>query len=302
MTSQAEKLSAGVIGAGRMGAAIAAIFAAKDYKVILVDPSAAALSQAAIRIEKISQSLGLAGDVASGVSFVQGIGQDLSTCCLVIEAAPEKLPLKQAIFSELDKVCGDATILATNTSVIPVTQIGQHTRYPKRVIGTHFWNPPYAVRLVEVVQTDATDAWVIAETIRILRAVGQSPVHVKKDIPGFIGNRLQHALKREAIALVQSGVCDAETLDFVVKNSFGARLGIMGPLEQSDLVGLNLTLDIHDVILKDLDCSKAPQALLVDKVAQGKIGASVGEGFRHWTDESRQELQNRLDQALLPRK
>jgi 3-hydroxybutyryl-CoA dehydrogenase len=120
-----------------------------------------------------------------------------------------------------------------------------------------------------------------------------------KDVPGFIGNRLQHALKREAIALVQDGVCDAETVDLVVKKSFGARLGIMGPLEQSDLVGLDLTLDIHSVVLSVLDRSVEPQRLLVEKVAAGKLGARVGEGFRKWTPEQRAELESRLDRALL---
>src|SRR5471030_2635327 len=132
-----------------------------------------------------------------------------------------------------------------------------------------------------------------------MAAIGQQPVHVRKDIPGFIGNRLQHALKREAIALVQAGVCDAETIDLVVKSSFGARLGIMGPLEQSDLVGLELTLAIHEVILPDLDVSRSPQRLLVDLVAAGDTGATAGRGFRAWDADARAELQQRLDRELL---
>ena len=205
----------------------------------------------------------------------------------------KSLEIKQDIFAQLDELCGPETILATNTSVIPVTQIGARTKRRGRILGTHFWNPPYAVRLVEVVQTEFTSPDAIARTISLLKEVGQIPVHVMKDVPGFIGNRLQHALKREAIALVQDGVCDAETVDLVVKNSFGARLGIMGPLEQSDLVGLNLTLDIHAVILRDLDRSVEPQRLLVEKVAAGKLGARVGEGFRKWTPEQRAELESR---------
>ena len=149
------------------------------------------------------------------------------------------------------------------------------------------------------IQNDATSDPTVQRTIDLLRAAGREPVHVKKDIPGFVGNRLQHALKREAIALVANGVCDARTVDKVIKEGFGARLAVLGTLEQSDMVGLNLTLDIHKVILADLDCSKAPQKLLTDLVAAGKTGASAGQGFRTWSPEARAELQGRLDKALL---
>ncbi len=293
----------GVVGGGRMGAAIAQIFAGEGYAVRLVEPMEAVRAGVVARIADICRARGHSADVASRITVLPEIDASLARCAIVIEAAPEKLPLKQAIFERLGALCGASTILATNTSVIPVTQIGAHAAHPQRVVGTHFWNPPYAVRLVEVVQTAATSEAVIECTMALLARVGQLPVHVKRDVPGFIGNRLQHALKREAIALVESGVCDAATLDFVVRNSFGARLGVMGPLEQSDLVGLNLTLDIQNVILQDLDNSTAPQKLLVDLVAAGKTGATAGEGFRAYTGEQRAELQTRLDRALLgPRK
>ena len=289
----------GVIGGGRMGGAIAQIFAAEGYAVTLVEPDAGIRAGLAARVAGICRARGQDEGAATRVTAPATIDAGLAGCALVIEAAPEKLELKQAIFETLGETCGPDTILATNTSVIPVTAIGARARHPERVVGTHFWNPPYAVRLVEVVQTETTGAATIERTMSLLASVGQMPVHVKRDVPGFIGNRLQHALKREAIALVENGVCDAETVDFVIRNSFGARLGIMGTLEQSDLVGLNLTLDIHKVILADLDRSVAPQKLLVDLVAAGKTGASVGEGFRKWSDADRAELQGRLDKALL---
>lgn len=289
----------GVIGGGRMGAAIAQIFAGAGHDVLLVEPAEAVRGTIPQRLADIAQARGQDHSVARRVRVLPDITTDLALCTFITEAAPEKLELKQAIFERLDAICGPATILATNTSVIPVSDIGVRARHRERVLGTHYWNPPYAVRLVEVVETAHTSAEAINRTMELMRAIGQQPVHVKRDVPGFIGNRLQHALKREAIALVESGVCDAETVDFVIRNSFGARLGIMGTLEQSDLVGLNLTLDIHKVILADLDCSKAPQKLLVDLVAAGKTGASAGEGFRTWSPEARAELQGRLDKALL---
>ena len=299
MLLMTNRTTVGIIGGGRMGAAIAQIFASAGHGVLLVEPTEAVRDTIPKRLADIAKARGQDTSVAGHVRVLHEITADLAACTFITEAAPEKLELKQEIFNRLDAVCGPDTILATNTSVIPVTEIGARTRHRGRVVGTHYWNPPYAVRLVEVVETPHTSEKAIASTMTLMREIGQQPVHVKRDVPGFIGNRLQHALKREAIALVQSGVCDAETVDFVIRNSFGARLGIMGTLEQSDLVGLNLTLDIHNVILADLDCSKAPQKLLVDLVAAGKTGATAGEGFRKWTPEERAELQGRLDKALL---
>jgi 3-hydroxybutyryl-CoA dehydrogenase len=119
-------------------------------------------------------------------------------------------------------------------------------------------------------------------------------VHVKRDVPGFIGNRLQHALKREAIALVAAGVCDAETLDLVVREGFGARLAVLGPLEQSDMIGLGLTLDIHRVLMPHLDRTPVPHPLLEAKVAAGETGMAAGKGFRAWTPAQAEAVRERF--------
>jgi 3-hydroxybutyryl-CoA dehydrogenase len=166
------------------------------------------------------------------------------------------------------------------------------------VVGTHFWNPPHLVPLVEVIQGEKTSDTVVQKTIDLLRDAGRKPVHVKRDIPGFVGNRLQHALKREAIALVAAGVCDAETIDEVVKNGFGARMAVLGPMEQSDLVGLNLTLDIGEVLIEHLDHSSGPHPFLREKVKAGKLGMRTGEGFRRWTPEAANEVRERLSRFL----
>jgi 3-hydroxybutyryl-CoA dehydrogenase len=151
---------------------------------------------------------------------------------------------------------------------------------------------------VEVIQTSETPTDVISRTMDLLRRVGKLPVHVRRDIPGFIGNRLQHALKREAIALVAAGVCDAETIDVVVKNGFGARMAVLGPMEQSDLVGLDLTLDIAKVLAKDLNRSERPHPFLSKKVKAGKLGMKTGEGFRKWTPAQAEETRERLRRFL----
>ena len=287
-----------VIGGGRMGHAIAQIFAARGWSVSVVEPDDAVRLAVPERLRQICLLRGHNPAIADHIDLHSGIEDAVTDVDLVIEAIPEVPELKQDLFARLEAMCSRWTILATNTSVIPVSVVGQRLVHGDRLIGTHFWNPPYAVRLVEVVQSTRTSAAVVDRVMGWMGAVGQRPVHVRKDTPGFIGNRLQHALKREAIAVVEEGICDAETVDYVVRNSFGARLGIIGPLEQSDLVGVNLTLEIHRILLPHLDTSTGPQNLLVDLIKKGHLGAATGQGFRRWSDAEREELQHRLDNAL----
>ncbi len=167
-----------------------------------------------------------------------------------------------------------------------------------RVVGTHFWNPPHLVPLVEVIQNEKTSDDVVRRTMALLRDAGKTPVHVRRDVPGFVGNRLQHAMKREAIALVAAGVCDAETIDIVVREGFGARTAVLGPMEQSDLVGLNLTLDIAEVLYAHLDRMPGPHPFLRDKVKAGKLGMKTGEGLRSWTPAAADAVRERLSRFL----
>jgi 3-hydroxybutyryl-CoA dehydrogenase len=288
----------GVIGAGLMGHSIAYRFGMAGHPVGIYEPSAELRASLRQRLGAITDLL---GDDASGLDDIavhDQLAPAVKDAVLVIEAVPEKLALKQRIFSDLEAVVAADTILASNSSALPSTEIGRHLKHRERVVGTHFWNPPHLVALVEVVQTEKTSDAVIARTMEITRAAGWKPVHVRKDIPGFIGNRLQHALKREAIALIADGVCDAETLDDVVKNGFGARLGVLGPLEQSDLVGLDLTLDIHNTLIQHLDRSAGPHPFLRDKVAHGKLGMKTGEGFRRWTPQQAEDVRRRLSEFL----
>jgi 3-hydroxybutyryl-CoA dehydrogenase len=162
------------------------------------------------------------------------------------------------------------------------------------VLGTHWWNPPYLVPLVEVVQAADTSPQTVEQTMELLRAAGKTPVHVRRDVPGFVGNRLQHALWREAIALVAADVCDAETLDEVVKQSFGLRLPAIGPLENADLVGLDLTLAIHEQVLPAIDRTPGPSPYLRELVAQGRLGMKTGQGFRRWTPAHADALRARV--------
>jgi|TARA_B110000503_G_scaffold143702_1_gene247244 3-hydroxybutyryl-CoA dehydrogenase len=290
-----------VIGSGLMGHGIAQIFLAAGHTVALYDTNKDILAEAKDKICEIfsllEQDVGLAGNLTRCDTLAQSV-QDAD---FVFEAGPEKLEIKQAIFREVCESTKPTAILASNTSAIPIGAIGSAVRDPSRVVGTHFWNPPHLVRLVEVVQSEATALEVVEQTIALLEHAAMKAIHVKRDIPGFIGNRLQHAMKREAIALVAAGVCDAETIDTVVKHSFGARLAVLGPLEQSDLVGLDLTLDILNVLFPALDNTNVPPPYLVEKVNRGELGMKTGKGFREWTPESAERVRNEMRDFLVER-
>jgi 3-hydroxybutyryl-CoA dehydrogenase len=288
----------GVIGAGLMGHGIAYLLAAAGHTVRIYDPSAEWRNSLGERLESARKLLDGDPAMLGRVSVHDQLAPAMKDVSFVFEAAPEKLPLKQQLFAELEALTAPTTILASNSSAIPSTRIGEKLKHRDRVVGTHFWNPPHLVPLVEVTQNEKTSDETIRRTMELLRDAGRKPVHVKKDIPGFVGNRLQHALKREAIALVAAGVCDAETIDEVVKNGFGARMAVLGPMEQTDLVGTDLTLDIQNVLLADLDRSTEPTQMLKDLVASGKLGMRTGEGLRKWTPEAADAVRERLRRQL----
>lgn len=289
----------GIVGAGLMGHGIAQRFLAAGIKVNLYDPSEVALAEAKEQIPKIFEIL-CQKDVSSELlTCTTSLAQAVTHAELVIEAGPENMDVKREIFRDLCTFTPTDCILATNTSAIPIGDIAEGRIGPERIIGAHFWNPPHLVDLVEVVQSRFTQLDVVDDTMKLFSRVGLKPVHVKKDIPGFIGNRLQHAMKREAIALVSQGVCDAQTIDEVVKHGFGKRLAVLGPLEQSDLVGLDLTLSILSTIYPHLDNSKTPQNLLRKKVASGKTGMKAGEGFKTWTEEAAEQVRQRVQMHLI---
>jgi 3-hydroxybutyryl-CoA dehydrogenase len=293
-----EKQKIGVVGGGLMGHGIAYLLAAAEHDVRVFELSADLRASLPQRVKSICDLLGDDPAALGRISVHDQLAPAVQDAAFVFEAAPEKLPLKQQLFAELESLTAPDTILASNSSAIPTTAIGRHLAHRDRVVGTHFWNPPHLVPLVEVIQNEHTSDAVVARTIELLREAGKTPVHVRRDLPGFVGNRLQHALKREAIALVAAGVCDAETLDTVVKEGFGARMAVLGPLEQSDLVGLDLTLDISEVLVADLDRSAGPHPFLRAKVAAGKLGMKSGEGFRKWTPEQAEAVRERLRRFL----
>jgi len=298
--STPEKIT--VVGAGLMGHGIAQIFAVNGHPVWLVESNEEIRGIAKDRVR------GNLTDMASqGVVFDEDpdtilerikISADLAPACedcdFVIEAVYENLELKQQIFADLDRLCSPKAILCSNTSVMSITEIASKSEHRERIVGTHFWNPPYLIPLVEVVRTEETADWCTDATYNLLAQVGKHPVHVHKDVPGFVGNRLQHALWREAFAIIDEGICDPATVDEVIRNGFGLR----GPVETADMVGLDLTMAIHNYILPHINAEPTPSTTLTKKVEAGELGFKSGKGFQEWSEEavaqSRQRLANYL--------
>ena len=277
-----------------MGHGIAQCFAAGGHDVAVFDTFTANLETLQARIRKNLSDLGEDVAAADRVRPSDRLSEAVADADLVIEAAAEDLGIKQELFRTLEGLVRPDTVLASNTSAIPISRIMEGLERRDRALGAHWWNPAFLIPLVEIVETPWTSPDTVARALALHKSAGKTPVHVRKDVPGFIGNRLQHALWREAIALVQSGICDAETVDTCVKASFGRRLAVLGPLENADLVGTDLTAAIHKTILADLDCSTEPQPYLLNLVASGRLGMKANHGFRTWTPEQKADLHTRL--------
>jgi 3-hydroxybutyryl-CoA dehydrogenase len=293
-----SKAKIAVVGAGLMGHGIALVFALAGHEVNITDTVLQNLDTVKSRIAANLRDLGDDENVVARVMPCVDLTEAVRDADFVVEAVAENLAVKQKLFAELELRTRRDAILASNTSVIPITAIMQDLIRKERALGTHWWNPPFLVPLVEVIETQWTSPQVVARTMELHQAAGKKPAHVKKDVPGFIGNRLQHALWREAIALVEHGICDAETVDAVIKASFGRRLAVLGPLENADLVGTDLTLAIHDTVLPAIENRPGPSPYLQDLVSDGKLGFKSGEGFRKWSAEQQAALRTKVMQHL----
>ena len=296
-----------IVGAGLMGHGIAQLFAVRGHTVWLVDVDDDVLASAK---EKVGSNLRNMRN--KGVDLDAGIGQildhintttELGPACegsaFVFEAVFEELELKQRLFAKLDSLCPPATILCSNTSVISITEIAMKASHRERIVGTHFWNPPYLIPLVEVVKAEESADWCTSATYDLLARVGKHPVHVRKDVPGFVGNRLQHALWREAFAIIDEGICDPATVDEVIRYGFGLRLPILGPVETADMIGLDLALAIHNYILKHINADPTPSTTLQARVEAGELGFKSGKGFLEWSENDIAESRQRLADYLI---
>ena len=217
----------------------------------------------------------------------------------VFESAPEDLALKQELFQRLDSIVPESAILASNTSGLSIAEIGELCARPERVVTAHWWNPPHLMRLVEIVRCDKTDDEVVDCTRALLERCGKAAVVVKKDRPGQLGNRLQHALVREAIHIVAEGIADAEDVDLAAKAGFGLRLPVYGIFEHQDAVGLDLVLAIQEYVNQDLAREPHAHELLRQMVADGRGGMKAGRGFHDWSKKDWDEVREKRDAFIL---
>jgi len=277
--------SVAVVGAGLMGRRIAGVIARSGLPVVLTDSQPGVLDSALDEARAMATEAHIVGeaDLAAAVANAD----------LVIEAIVEDLDAKRALFAAARTAAPDA-LLASNSSVIPISRIAEGLAGADRTVGMHWWNPPDLIPIVEVIRGEHTSTESMDIACEVLEFVGKIPVRVQRDVPGFVGNRLQHALWREAIDLVASGVCDAETVDLVVRNTIGLRLAAMGPIENADYVGLDLTLAIHEQVLPSINSDPHASPLLRHKVAAGELGAKAGQGFLAWPAGCRDAAAARL--------
>ncbi len=295
-----------ICGAGMMGKNIAFVMSSNPaYQIALYDIHPTDVA-AGIRIntkqlvdkEVLSQTE--LEERLSRISFTDDIDSSLvSSADFVIEAVFEDMNIKQDTFAKLEARCRKDTIFCTNSSVMSPSQISEKLEHRERFAGTHFWNPGHLIPLVEVVKSDATSDEVARTIMDVLRSAGKKPVLCKKDVPSFIANRMQHALWREAISIVENGIADAATVDEAIRYSFGLRLPQLGPMENADMVGTGLTYNIHDYILKHLEDSHEPSRLLKELKDTGKTGFQSGEGFQKWTEEQAAESSASLNEYLI---
>ena len=296
-----------VIGAGTMGHGIAQVFAQAGLQVALTDSNAKVLGKAVKRIQaNLETCLGLSSvdrDMASAtierITVTPDLAEAVSQAGFVVEAVFEDLEVKHQVLRQLEEYSAPHAIIISTTSSYRVHDMAVALRHPERFLALHFWNPPYVIPVVEVMPGDRTSAGAVEATLTLLESAGKVPVLVKKDVPGFVGNRLQHALRREAIAIVAEGIASPEDVDIITRLSFGLRMPVVGPLETVDLGGLDLTQAIQTYLLPDLDRSTAPKHVIQDKVRRGELGAKAGKGFYDWSPARTASVIRQRDEALL---
>ena len=295
-----------VMGGGLMGKNIAFVVSSvKDYEITIydindVDVPAGIRQSTKQLVEKGIVSEAELAERLARIHFTRDLDSaGVKNADLVIEAVFEDMNLKRETFAKLEERCRPDCIFCTNTSVMSPTEISRDLKPRERFCGTHFWNPGHLIPLVEVVKTDATTDETAQTVMDFMTKIGKKPCLCNKDVPGFIANRLQHALWREAISIVEHGIADAATVDTAIKNSFGLRLPQLSAMENADMVGLDLTYNIHEYVLPYIEDSHEPSPLLVKLKEEGKLGFKTGEGFQKWTNEEMDQVRDDLNTYLI---
>jgi 3-hydroxyacyl-CoA dehydrogenase len=287
-----------------MAPGIAAAFAVAGHDVLLwsrrVEAAEEAVAEAGRRAAFLVEH-GLAHEPAADALVLARELEDVAAAEVVVEAVAEQLDVKRRLLARLEELVAPDALIATNTSGLRVTDVAAEALRPERVVAMHFWNPAHLMPIVEVGGGERTAPEAVDRAVELARAIGKQPVRVEREVLGFLGTRLQQAVVREAIALVQAGVASAEDVDLAVRTSFGIRFPVTGPLESADLTGLDVIAAIHDYLLPDLDRSTEPQEALLEHVAAGELGVKSGRGFHDWSRRDAADLIRRRDEELVRR-
>ncbi|PNU32616.1 3-hydroxyacyl-CoA dehydrogenase family protein [Serratia marcescens] len=285
-----------VLGAGLMGVGIATHFIRHGHEVLLYDPDPQRLEEAPAVASGILAELSDVGqfdnderDAALARLRVTGDLNAVAHARLLIEAIPERLELKHALYEQLEGLIADDAVIASNTSGLPPDELAARMTHPQRLLIAHFWHPPHLIPLVEIVPGSATEPRHLAAVQALLGEMDLEAVLLERAAPGFVGNRLQFAVLREALHIVHSGIASAEVVDQVMRASLGRRYAMVGPLEAADMTGLPTVADIARHLFPELATGDEMMALVEQRLQRGDTGQRSGQGFYLW-DEARREL------------
>jgi len=299
----------GICGVGQMGAATAVSFKRAGYRVLAWDHDPAQLAALPKVIGKMEMWLDEHFLEPGPDEIERGKGGSIEPrsnpesldrhADVILECITEDMAHKVALFKRFPGCLKRGCLFLTTTSGLSITELGRRSNCGHLLTGTHFWNPPHLMPLVEVIRGEDTPDHIVSSVFQLVQSIGKIPVRVNRDVPGFIGNRLLHALWREAINLVETGVASPEDIDLVARLTFGLRMPVMGPLENMDLVGLDLIETIHQYLLEDIADNHRPSEYLAANVHQGNLGHKSGRGFYDWTARSAQTLIESRDRQIV---
>lgn len=296
----------GVLGAGIMGHSIALNLAWAGRETSLWGTDEGELERAkreiGDKIERLTAG-GLVKEeperIAARIRYTTSLEDAADGVTFLIEAIPEQLELKQQFYKRLDEMCAPSVVLASNTSGLRPSDIAACMKHPERMTVTHFWNPAHLIPLVEVVRGKHTSRETVDRALALLRAIGKKPIEVKKEVPGFVANRLQYALFREAQHILEEGVADLEDIDAAVVYSIGRRLPVTGPFMTADMGGLDVFHSISEYLFRDLSKAEGSLSLMRSLVEQGKYGIKSDAGFYAWGAAQKQEFSRKREELLI---
>lgn len=287
-----------VLGGGTMGVGIIAMFLAGGWKVDVMSRSASTREALPAAAGRALKAMGKPEDVTGLATFATLEEVPWGRIDLVVETVTEDLPLKQKIFADMERLARPGVPLTSNSSSFPISEIGKGLASQSRMMGLHFFMPAHLVPLVEVVRSIHTDVALAEQVGEIMRALGKRPVQVKKDVIGFLGNRIQGALMREALWLIEQGVASPEDVDATVRLSFGFRYAAAGPITQKEHSGWDTTCAVAKIIWPDLNNAAGPPPVLQRNVDRGRIGFKTSGGFFDWDEASIAKERARYERAL----